>query len=294
MALKAFKGLFGPKKPNVKITEEYQKWREAIFATSPEQVGVSKSDANRVYGVIMDIVQIDRRTSTHWAISLSAFPTGEASFQPTLGGGVIGLGGDPKVAQAAQEIVQMAQGLLPETKPTQDLSLPEPEFVQFFFLTTNGPRLVKGSFDQLQKPQSLFLPRLDRFHFIRRFADQISEEYHKPNIKALYVAAFTPEELDRDKLTPLVFFAIDRLKAINPTFNRRMEQMASKTPIEMISIKHFPRIHTLTSMQTSMKSVLNNNKVAFNPTPDENFFVHGMTDPQGKEYIYLFYFDIQW
>jgi hypothetical protein len=278
----------------VKITEEYQKWREAIFATSPEQVGVSKSDAHRVYGVIMDIAQIDRRTSTHWAISLSAFLTGEASFRPTVGGGASGLGGDPKVAQAAQEIVQTAQRLLLETKPTQGLSLPETEFVQFFFLTTNGPRVVKGSLDQLQKPESLFLPLLERFRFIRQFADQVSEESHKPTIKALYVAAFTPEELDRDKLTPLVFFASDRLKAINPTFNRRMEQMASKTPIEMISIKHFPGIHTLTSMQTSMKSVLNNNKVAFNPTPDDDFFVHGMTNPQGQEHIFLFYFDIQW
>src|SRR5687767_13046226 len=118
MVFKSLSNLFGAKKPNMKTTEDYQRWRELIFAVQPEQVEGSKSDANRVYGVIMDIGQIDRRTSTHWAISLSAFPTGEATFRPTVGGGVIGLGGDPKVAQAAQEIVQIAQGLLPETNPT--------------------------------------------------------------------------------------------------------------------------------------------------------------------------------
>ena len=106
---------------------EYQKWREMIFSVKPEQVDVAKTTTNQVYGVIMDIGQIDLQTSINWAISLSTFPTGEASFHPTPGGSVAGLGNDPKVAQVAQEIVQTAQVLLPETNLTQDLSsLPEP------------------------------------------------------------------------------------------------------------------------------------------------------------------------
>jgi hypothetical protein len=294
MAFKRLSNLFGPKKSIVKATEEYQKWREMIFSVPPEEVGVSKSDANRVYGVIMDIGKLDTQTSTHWAISLDAFSTGEASFHATPGSSVIGLGEDAKVAQAAQEIVQFAQGLLPETNPTQDLSLPEPGIVQFFFLATDGLHVVKGHLDQFQKRGNPFLQLIQRFHFIHQFADQVSEERHKPNIKALYVAAFTPEELNREKLIPLVFFAIDRLKAINPTFNRRIEQMPAKTPIEMSSLKHFPKVHTLTSMQTSMKVVLKKHNVALNPTAEDNFFVHGMTDPQGKENIFLFYFDMAW
>ena len=294
MALKRLSNLFGTQKPTVKTTEEYQKWREMIFAVPSEQAEASAGDAGRVAGVIMDIGQIDRRTSAHWAMSLSAFSTGEASFRPTVGGGAVGLGDNPKIAQAAQEIVQIAQGLLPETSPTQDVSLPELELVQFFFLTREGPRSVKRPLDQFQKPGSPFLPLLERFHFIRQFADQISEEHDKPNIKALYILAFTPEELDRDRLVPLVFFAIERLKAMNSTFKRRMEQMASKTAIQMVSLKHAPEVHTLTSMQTSMNAVLKKHNVAFNPTRDDDFFMHGMKDPQGNEEYFLFYFDLEW
>src|SRR5687767_5498575 len=103
MAFKRLSNLIGPKKPNVKTTEEYQKWRELIFAVPPEQAAISRSDANRVYGVIMDVAQIDPPSGTYWALSLSAFSTGEASFRPTVGGGAIGLGEDPKVAQYAEE-----------------------------------------------------------------------------------------------------------------------------------------------------------------------------------------------
>lgn len=294
MAFKRLSNLFGPKKSIVKATPEYQKWREMVFTGQPEQEGISKGDPGRVYGVIMDIGMVDRRTSTDWAISLSAFRTGEASFHATPGSSVIGLEGDAKVAQAAQEIVQTAQRLLADTNPTQDLSLPEPGIVQFFFLVTDGLHVVKAHLDQFQKPGSPFLPLIERFRYIHQFADQISEESHKPDIKALYVVAFTPEELDQDRLVPLVFFASDRLKAINPTFRRRMEQMASKTPMKMVSIKHFPRVHTPKSMQTSMNAVLKKQNVAFNPIPDDNFFVHGMTDPQGKENYFLFYADMEW
>lgn len=294
MALKRLSDLLGSKKPKVKTTEEYQKWREMIFGIPPEEAGISKSQSNRVYGVIIDIGQVDHQTSGHWVISLDAFSTGEASFHATPGKSVIGLGGNPEIAQAAREITQAAQGLLPETSPTQELSLPEPGIVQFFFLTASGPRVVKHPLDHLQKPGSPFLQLLERFHFIRRFADQISEETHKPNIKALHAVAFTPEELNREKLVPLVFFAIDRLKAINPTFKRRTEQMTPKTPIEMVSIKHFPRVHTPKSMQLSMKAVLKKRNLAFDPTPEDDFFLHSMTDPQGKENFFLFYFDIEW
>ncbi len=55
MDFKALTNSFKPKKPNIVTTVEYQKWREVIFAVTPEQVDVAQSDANRVYGVIMDI-----------------------------------------------------------------------------------------------------------------------------------------------------------------------------------------------------------------------------------------------
>lgn len=155
------------------MTEDYQRWREMIFAVKPDQVGVSANDVDRAYGVIMDIGMVDFQHAAHWAISLSAFPTGEASFRPTPGGGVNGLENVPPMAQVAQEIVEIAQTLWRETIPTDNFTLPEPGFVQFFFLTTGGVRVFKWYLGDLQKPENPFSKLLDRFGSIRDSADRI-------------------------------------------------------------------------------------------------------------------------
>jgi hypothetical protein len=294
VAFKSFRDLFGSKKRRMQVTEEYQKWREMIFSMQPSQVGEAKGGANTVYGVIMDIGQMDRQSSTPWAITLTAFSTGEASFRPTPGGGMMGLGGDPKVAQAAQEIVQIAQGLVPEANLTQDLSLPEPGIVQFFFLTTSGVYVVKGNLDQFQKPEHPFRQLLERFHFIRQSGDQLLDGNRTGKIKALYVVALTPRKMERNELVPVVFMAVDRLKAKDPTFNQRMQEMAPKAPIEINNTEFIPATHTPTNMQTLMSEwVKRQYNVTFNPTPESNFFLHGVRSPEGKQHIFLFYFDIE-
>lgn len=295
MVFKVLADIFSSKKPKLVTTEAYQRWREMIFSVKPEQVEVSKSDANRVFGVIMDIGQIDLRASTNWAISLSAFPTGEASFHPTPGGSVAGLGGDPKVAQVAQEIVQNAQVLLPETNPTQDLSLPEPGYVQFFFLTTSGVRVFKGHLDKLQKPENPFGQLLNQFGFIRQFADQILDKNREFNINTLYILAFTPEKKDANTLTAVTHLAIDQLEAKDPVFKQRMEECAeSNVRFEIANTQYIATMHTPTNMRTSMMGWLKKQyNVTFNPTAGNDFFLHGMRDPQGKENFILFYFDIE-
>jgi hypothetical protein len=278
----------------MQVTEEYQQWREMIFSMQTGQAGEAKGGANPVSGVIVDIGQMDRQSSTPWAITLSALSTGEASFRPTPGGGMMGLGEDPKVAQAAQEIVQIAQGLLPETTPTKDLSLPEPGIVQFFFLTTSGIYVVKGNLDQFQKPEHPFGQLLERFHFIRQSGDQLLDGNRTDKLKALYVLAFTPRKMDRNELLPVVFMAVDRLKGKNPTFKQRMEEMAPRAPIEINNTEFIPATHTPTNMQTLMSEwVKRQYNVNFNPTPESNFFLHGMRSPEGKQHIFLFYFDME-
>lgn len=154
------------------ITPGYQRWRDRIFTVQPEQVNIVQSGSKAIYGVIMDIGMIDASTSTQWAISISAFSGGEASFLPTPGGAVIGFGGDPRVAEVAQEIVEIAQSLLPQTKPTDDLSLPEPEIVQFFFLTPGSIRMLRGSLTAFQAIQHPYYRLLERFQFIHYLAHQ--------------------------------------------------------------------------------------------------------------------------
>ena len=162
--------------PRMRVTPDYQNWRDSIFNIHPSQVGGSDNDTSRVYGVLMDVGMIDSRVSERWAISMTAFLSGEASFQPTPGSGVVGLGNDPKVAKVAQEIVQIAQTLLPDAFPIEDRALPEPSLVQFFFLTPGG---VYGLADDLQKLQKTDDPlgtMLNKFGVIRQFAEQILDK----------------------------------------------------------------------------------------------------------------------
>jgi len=298
MGFKIVTDLFSSKKPKVKTSENYKKWRAMIFTVTPAQVDVSASDDNQVYGVIIDIGMIDRQHSANWAISLSAFPTGEASFQPTPGSGVVGLGNDPKVAQAAKEIINISQELLPETNLTQDFSLPEPGFVQFFFLTTGGVHVIKDRLDKLQQPNNPFAQLLNRFGFIRQFADQILDNADGKNknlrVKAVYIMAFTPEKLNPKTLQGVTYLAADMLKAKNPAFKQLMEHLTPQTPIEIANLQYMAMFHTPQVMQTSLMGWLKKQyNVTFAPVSGSNFFLHGMRDPQGRENFILFYFDIE-
>lgn len=303
MIFKNLKDLFGSGKAKIETSKDFQKWRAMIFSISPEQVDILKSQANQVYGVIMDIGMVDRQSSTNWAISLSAFPTGETSFHPTPGGSVIGLGNDPKVDQTAKDIVHIAQNLLPQTTSTQDFSLPEPGYVQFFFLTTSGVRVVKDHLDKLQQPGGSFVPLLERFGFIRQFADEIldkkrvdnQDHNHNLRLKAIYILIFTPEKLDSKNLLSVSRLASEMLEAKDPIFKRLIqEQVESKTPIEIANQQYLASMHTPQVMQSTMKGWLDTQyKVNFNPVEGSNFFPHGMRNPQGRTNYVMFYFDFE-
>jgi hypothetical protein len=159
------------------ICDRYKRWREMIFTLTPEQADVSPDDADTVYAVTMDIGLRDRGSPATFVLSLIAVATGEASFHPTPGGSVIGVGNySPKAAQTAQEIVQIAQTLWDQTRPTEDLGLPPTEFVQFHLLTTSGIRFYRGHLRDLQTPANPFGALLSRFGFIRQIAERILDQ----------------------------------------------------------------------------------------------------------------------
>lgn len=154
------------------VPDAYQTWRDTIFTLSPGQAGSAEDDPNQVYGVLMDIGMLDKSTGEPWAISLTAFLSGEASFRPTPGGGLSGLGRDSNIAQIAQDIVRIAQTLLPTAFPIEDRALPEPELVQFFFFTPGGVYGVADYLSEIQTPNEPLGELLKKFGIIRQFADR--------------------------------------------------------------------------------------------------------------------------
>ena len=153
------------------VTPDYRQWRETIFNLEP--AGVPGS--GEVVGVLMDVGMMEEATSEQWAMSMTAFLSGEASFQPTVGGGSIGLGSDPNVANVVQEIVQIAQTLLPKASPIEDRALPEVDLVQFFFFTAGGVYSVTDYVQNLQTSSDPLSLMLNRFGLIRQSADRLQE-----------------------------------------------------------------------------------------------------------------------
>ena len=173
MVFKSLKNAFSSKKPEMPTSQTYQKWREMIFSLTSEQVGVSKDQPDKVFGVLMDIGLVDQQSRKPFAQSLTAFPTGESSFQPTPGGGVIGLGNDEKVAQNSKALVNIAQTLFDKAESTEDRSLPEMGFVQFYFLTTSGIRVYAEHLNTMQTQDNPFYRMLQGFGFIRESTEQL-------------------------------------------------------------------------------------------------------------------------
>jgi len=160
------------------VAPSYERWRETIWAIEPAQGGASSDEPDRVYGVLMDVGMLDAQTSQLWAISMSAFRSGEASFFPSPGSGVVGLGQKPEVEQAAVTIVDLAQNLLPNASPLETDVLPDqPDLVQFVLLTPNGAYVLADDLKQLLQNRSQPMGQmLGQFSLIRQVAEQLLDQ----------------------------------------------------------------------------------------------------------------------
>ncbi len=164
-----------PALPKMAITGEYMKWRNVIFQVESKQVGVSPTEKDRVFGVVMDFGMIDQRSKTPFVLSTTAYASGEASFRPSPGGGFVGLGGDPKINQAAKDIVKLGQGVFSLTKPTAETALPSAGMIYFYLLTTSGLHWHRSLITDIQRDQKNhpFFDIFRAFSFIRMFAEKM-------------------------------------------------------------------------------------------------------------------------
>jgi hypothetical protein len=70
--------------------------------------------------------------------------------------------------------------------------------------------------------------------------------------------------------------------------------MPPRARLEISNPEFNPAVHTPTNMQTLIGEWLQKQfNVACHPIPDNNLFLHGMRNPQGRQNIFLFYFDIE-
>jgi len=147
---------------------DYLKWREVVFSVSRAQVQDGPGQPGRVYGVIMDV-----GLSNEFVISITAFATGESSLRTTVGGGAIGLGGDPFIAEHAKQIVNTSQSLLKTARRTNHHNLPQGKNVCFYFLTPSGLLLSDSTVEETYAQTHPFHEIFSRFTSIKARSEEL-------------------------------------------------------------------------------------------------------------------------
>ena len=181
---KLFSNFLNSKGREIKMVDSYKNWRKTIFSLKPEDAQVSSKDVDRVFGILMDDVQLDKESNTLWAISQTVFASGESSLKSTVGLGVIGLGvgkNEEKIFQAGQQLIELAQQLFDLTVKTEDYSLPKLNVIRFFFLTTSGTYFLESHIDKIEEGESRVFEMLKGFIYIRKYAETLIAQARKQN-----------------------------------------------------------------------------------------------------------------
>ena len=167
-----FNKLFS-KNAEIEVSAEYLKWRSVIFAVKGEMVGVSSKQPDQVYGVVADIAFPDPEKS--FAVSLTAFASGEASLKSTFGSGITGLGGKEEIALQAKNIILEAQNLLNKTKLVKEFPAVNSNNVFFYFLTTSGVRYHEVKMKDVLLRKHPYWEVFHRFSMIKHYADRLMD-----------------------------------------------------------------------------------------------------------------------
>jgi hypothetical protein len=119
---------------------------------NPEKLGISMTNKNAVFGVVMDTGY-----SIGWA-TLVAFSDGNASLYLSNGGGVMGGAAHETVRKAAISMINAADRYVDQTTITESTPLPTSGNVTFYLLTTNAIRAATAKEDDLGEQRHALAP----------------------------------------------------------------------------------------------------------------------------------------
>lgn len=114
-----------------------------------------------------------------------------------------------------------------------------------------------------------------------------------PALQTVYIMAFTPEKMENNALVGMCQAAANMLSAKNQAFAQRMSLLNEQSRMTFSNQLHIPTMHSPQVMQSTLAGWLKNENTPFDPRIGDNFFPHGMRDPQGRENYVLFYFDLK-
>ena len=135
--------LFGRKRGREGPAEVYEGLRAQALRLTPDQLGDAVSDERPVLALLME-------TGYPEAVAtLLAVADGTTSLYFSNGGGIIGAGEHPSVAEGSRRWLDAAAEFLPALAPTTDPPPPEVGATQFVAVTREGLRADTAPEDEL-------------------------------------------------------------------------------------------------------------------------------------------------
>jgi hypothetical protein len=136
---------------NEKVDPEnnpYNDLRGQVFSATPEQIGLTNTDDERPYAIVMDM-GMEEGTAT-----LVSIIDGNASMYLSSGGGVIGGFGHENCKKAAIDFVNMGQDYFTKMVSVDSFPLPKADNVRFYILTNKGKYSIEEAIEKIENDKS--------------------------------------------------------------------------------------------------------------------------------------------
>ena len=136
---------------NKKVDPEnnpYKDLRGQVFSATPEQIGLTNTDDERPYAIVMDM-GMEEGTAT-----LVSIVDGNASMYLSSGGGIIGGYGHENCKRAAIDFVNMGQDYFSKMVSVDSFPLPKADNVRFFILANKGKYSIEEAIEKIENDKS--------------------------------------------------------------------------------------------------------------------------------------------
>jgi hypothetical protein len=118
--------------------------RGKLLSADPQEFGLAPTDRlPNVWVALMELAMAGG------IASIVCFADGTTSMYTSTGGGMIGAGAHPNVAEANARFLGEVERSVALLQPVEELPLPQPEMVRFNVMTYSGPRTAAGTPDEL-------------------------------------------------------------------------------------------------------------------------------------------------
>ena len=135
----------------------YKELRQIALSVTPYQLKIAIPNSDTfIYGIVMDWDMGDV------IVTLTAFVTGACSMYLSTGGGIVGGGKNPEVAEMAVELVTGAKEYIDMAQPVTTTDQPAANCIRFYFLTNHRMFLVEEQIDNFDSGKSLLLPFFEK------------------------------------------------------------------------------------------------------------------------------------